>query len=51
MEEGFDPNIDPSPLLHIDVNAVERALRHISFPKFGEKPLGLSDLDVWTGTP
>ncbi len=46
MEEGFDPNIDPSPLLHIDVNAVERALHHISFPKFGEKTLGLSDLDA-----
>jgi phage-related protein len=50
MEGGFDPNfdlhVDPSPLLHIDMDAVERALRHISFPKFGEKPLGLSDLDA-----
>jgi phage-related protein len=50
MEGDFDPhfdtNVDPSPLLHIDAGAIERALRSSPYPKFGGSPLGLSDLDA-----
>jgi hypothetical protein len=46
MDEGFDPHVDVSPLLNVDMNTIEWALRSTSYTKFGEKPLRLSDLDA-----